>query len=402
MGRCNNRRRQQQALEERNVSARSRFSNWRPPNKRGRGRGRGRGKDKDNERAKTTDRRQSQQLQINRANVVEKIYKATQEKKKVFNRTNGLESNFLKNIDLSKVDEVKLPAEAEKTIMNILVDFGVIEKNSIVDNVSDQDTFSVVDDDYDDEYATSAAVHSSAFPSDLKDEEVEVEESEDDEVIDDNVSNNTSKKFVSDEKDVLSYLTSYRSFQRIDAESAIYRVRNGWGSKHKESSPKSDTDGMSMLERLTLALDWLCLHLSEAELEKGFHQRTRCQTENERKSNVLRIKAIAHPSISIVRPEEDYIVGSARFIGFLRLGFQYDEIVKACSAWPSESSKAYKSPLDDYALYELCRILEMKHCEDINLPENAKTFKGKVSEYDKNFVQMEREEEISVLEVSVD
>ena len=117
---------------------------------------------------------------------------------------------------------------------------------------------------------------------------------------------------------------------------------------------------------------------------------------------MLRVKAIAHPSISVVRPEENYIVGSARFIGFLRLGFQYDEIVKACSAWPSESSKAPKSPLDDYALYELCRILEMKHCEDMDLPDNAKTFKGKISEHDKNFVQMEREEEISVLEVSVD
>lgn len=401
MGRYNNRRRQQQALEERNVSARSRFSNWRPPNKRGRG---GRGRGKDNNRAKTTDRRQNQQLQINRANVVDKIYKATQEKKKVFNRTNGLESNFLKNIDLSKVDEVKLPAEAEKTIMNILVDFGVIENSSIVDNVSDQDTFPVVDDDYDDEYATSAAVHSSAYHSDLKDEEVDVEEeeeeSEDDEDIDNNASNNTSKEFVSDEKDVLSHLTSYLSFQRIDAESAIYRVRNGWGSKHKKSPPKSDIDGMSMLERLTLALDWLCLHLSEAELQDGFQQRSK--TENERISNVLRVKAIAHPSISVVRPEENYIVGSARFIGFLRLGFQYDEIVKACSAWPSESSKAPKSPLDDYALYELCRILEMKHCEDMDLPDNAKTFKGKVSEHDKNFVQMEREEEISVLEVSVD
>ena len=44
MGRCNNRRSQQRAEEERNVPSRARFSKGPPSKKGGRGRGRGRGR----------------------------------------------------------------------------------------------------------------------------------------------------------------------------------------------------------------------------------------------------------------------------------------------------------------------------------------------------------------------
>ena len=147
-------------------------------------------------------------------------------------------------------------------------------------------------------------------------------------------------------------------------------------------------------EQLSKVMDWLCLHLSETELEDGFRrQRTHDQSTTNvhtkstlDTSRVIKYKATPHPSISIIAPRTAISANKCdrdtsawtrqaaledRAIQFLPFGFEHSEIVQALQqqshlcvnndrqvdGYPTKNS----DPIDDTTiLYMLLQSFEEK------------------------------------------
>jgi uncharacterized repeat protein (TIGR03833 family) len=116
----------------------------------------------------------------------------------------------------------------------------------------------------------------------------------------------------------------------------------------KLTSSINDDDDDNKLE---LAMDWLCLHLSESEINRGFRPNTSTSKASRSKSNgalrsnkqqmivssTTKIKAIAHPSISVIsKPIEEQAKDWAmaielqeRALKLMRLGFHRVDAIQA-------------------------------------------------------------------------
>ena len=157
-------------------------------------------------------------------------------------------------------------------------------------------------------------------------------------------------------------------------------------------------------DRLSNVMDWLCLHLSEAELEEGFRpQSTRHRrngavpgistTTTTTTSTTKKYKAIPHPSISIIVPRtttttttgcvkpdpDDWSRQAAmedRAIAFLKYGFQHEEIVTALQQQVHDGSWNHGDeridPIDDTTtLLALLQSLEEKTVGPIHSTTSA-------------------------------
>jgi RWD domain len=162
---------------------------------------------------------------------------------------------------------------------------------------------------------------------------------------------------------------------------------------------------MTSSEQLSKVMDWLCLHLSETELEDGFRRRKKHDglTNFESKNRVVnasrttKYKAIPHPSISIIAPntttstvhDHDNAAWTRqaaledRAIQFLKFGFEHAEIVHALQQQPQgfldndyqdESYHTLIEPIDDTkTLFILLKFFEEKilHKESTTLTSNS-------------------------------
>ena len=144
MGRCNNRRAQERAAQERNVSARARFSKG-PPNKKGGrggrgrggrggrdgGRGRGGGRNNDAVVEKIKNRVQQQRKDLGGISIVKS--KTTTANSGTNNRDANITSisrksrHAMDGIDVSKLDSITLSAESVKIVERLLRAYNVWE-----------------------------------------------------------------------------------------------------------------------------------------------------------------------------------------------------------------------------------------------------------------------------------
>ena len=196
------------------------------------------------------------------------------------------------------------------------------------------------------------------------------------------------------------HLTTYLSFSEGDASRACFAIEN-WnvhsdngGSKDKDSSIEGDKKKiMKPKERLSLAMDWLCLHLEESKLTSGF-QLNKTDQPNNNNSSITNsgtnqlisrsgiplvgsglTRAIPHPSISLAKPitsDKEWTESvrlQERIVKFVRLGFLHSEASAACQKTTnqitSDTSKSSSSDVEsDPGLLYLLNLLEQSSGSD--------------------------------------
>jgi hypothetical protein len=149
------------------------------------------------------------------------------------------------------------------------------------------------------------------------------------------------------------------------------------------------TGGINTAE-LSAALDYLCLHLSEVELNKGFKERPAVQKPTQApisvgKINSKNIKRIpAPPPVGISLAPIPNFQREARTFGFIRLGFAADEAEKACKATKAPPTGTLPER-DDDAIVSLVDSLV------------GNSSPSTVSTADAEFADMERDDEREAL-----
>jgi len=179
------------------------------------------------------------------------------------------------------------------------------------------------------------------------------------------------------------HLTQTLSFSHSQASKAC-RAIECWETNIKPPEEASSNDttkdpkDSKLLDNITtedednkmeLAMDWLCLHLSEAEINRGFRpnpskaSNAQSAIDNLRKpmGHQTKIKAVAHPSISVIsQPIEEQAKEWARAIALqertlkmMRLGFHRADAIKAfreLSNGEDDDEKPPATVLDDPSL----------------------------------------------------
>ena len=405
MGRYNNRRTQQAAEALQSTPARARFSKG-PPFKndtkkaggRTGGRGAGRGGDHGGGRGTTTTGRRGRgggrtSGTTNHLHVVSKMVQKVAEKKlesssSTHNMTKKKEAS-LQGVDISKLDEIVLSEETIHAINTILGQLEIVTgarrtTNNDDNLVGGQSTYSEPNENPGESNGTNAfsdwnGQSSLPISDGMVQETGGYTEYEDD--YDDAVDPTTntvtlvprttlaSSHEAHDPKDpVFLYLINTLSFSKDDAANAC-RAIDSWGSNKNsqtnhdntnnnnddstsnptvggssETTPsdRSKEDSSSSSSRLSIAMDWLCLHLPEEQLNRGFQpnpqadQNTRAGIVPTTPRVVTRYKAIPHASISLapkltedVKWQQEYWL-QQRVADFVQLGFPEADAWNAC------------------------------------------------------------------------
>jgi len=330
MGRYNNRRTQQAAQELRNTPARARFSN--APTRRKKPKKKG----LDEKQVKKTPQRQQ---------VVAKITKRVAKNSESAPKAASIDR--LLGVKVENLSKVTIPADTITKIQAVLKDIGIIDSstafedidNSAVDSGEDKDSEDVFDGsdrEDDQEFVTDGVtcgpIDDTAWDGDAYNEDYE----------------SCSQECVNDP--VFLHLTKSLSFSARDASKACQSL----------ADQQYDQEMDQPQQKLSLALDWLCLHLSEADLNDGF------QRQNSSSTTITsqRIRPVPHPSISVatrIRDDPNWSRMTRledRAGGFLKLGFLYGEIMKALKEVDPEGTSTV-SAIEDYdAIFCLLRILE--------------------------------------------
>jgi hypothetical protein len=175
------------------------------------------------------------------------------------------------------------------------------------------------------------------------------------------------------------------------------------------TATKSDIS--SNKETITLAMDWLCVHLTEPQLLHGF--RPNKNTSKNHKNPLLSksgiplvgsnyIKAIPHPSISLatdIVSEKAWarsIRSQERILKFVRLGFSSEEATEACGETSfvdddvMDTSLAKMSPIQDPALPVLLSLVRSNIMAEMDMQE-PDTFDDTYFEYAAEERRNERE-----------
>jgi RWD domain len=388
MGRCNNRRTQQAAQELRNTPSRARFSKGPPNRNKGKG-GRGRGGRDGNTSNGNAGRGGRGAAKVA---VVDKLTKRVEQKQSNNASSAGpsltkitRRRNPLANVDVSKLDELVLPEESLQEVLKILSDLKVKVVETLTKGPKDKEYSYNDDDNNTDPTGIDNDAETDMNDGDDDNDEVEdyvngrsngsrqqqgygyseYENDEDGEYCqfqgytpniaedvdweggDDNDEQEQSElekatrkaeKFRSDS--VFIHLTSRLSFSEDTALLACAAIEDMVDSK-----PEDDEDGNKNSadfrlinqserkrqgEKLALAMDWLCLHLAEDELSKGFKP-----NPNMNSPSILmgsgRTVPIPHPSISVapkITNDRDWkksILVQDKIMKFLPLGFHHAE-----------------------------------------------------------------------------
>jgi len=270
------------------------------------------------------------------------------------------------------------------------------------------------DDDMDDAVRHPASFSSERDLSVMKEEEgVDDESSSNDDVEEDDGARESA---------LFLHLTTELSFEESDALQAV-RVLEGWkvagigadatDEKKKDedaetASKKRDSNELDS-DELGLALDWLCLHLSDEDLKSGFRPNPKAKDKfgkRLKKNGALlpgtgATRPIAHESISIAPPFrgsefKETADRASRKIGFVRLGFHRSEAEKACEM-TGPTPPSITAEEDTHALRILLTFLEAEVLgeDGISSPLSGG---AKPNSADLEFAATEREQEIEALE----
>ena len=390
MGRYNNKRTQAAAAEMRNTPSRARFSKGPPRRNKKRGK----------PTTTTENKNKNGRNQAVNARVIEKLQNRQQQlssstpKQRV-----ATTEEALSFVDKSKFDKITLPKDMEADIDELLQMFGIKEteaskeeekstlhEDEIVDedqhelseNTIEQSSnddvlmehhsirrsdernteYNEYDDDVDEEtYDETAPV----LPGLITDEtdwdgEVDTTPIPDDgqeEQDDDGGGEEGDLPEHVKNSPVFLHLTQRLSFSDKDASRACIAIED-WGAVVDGETSKPS-------ERVGLAMDWLCLHLTEDELTKGFKPNETQQTKQllDPMTNI-KLKAIPHPSISVAKSitSEEWksrMRLENRVLQFVKMGFLHSEASLVC-----EKNENIE---DDYLLLvELLELLEAKAC----------------------------------------
>jgi hypothetical protein len=185
------------------------------------------------------------------------------------------------------------------------------------------------------------------------------------------------------------HLTQTLSFSRSQATKACQAIEC-WDTNikpkddEKKNSSSSDTkdprdskiidNNSEDDDKLELAMDWLCLHLSEAEINRGFRPNPSASKASSvtgaggvlrgKPAAATKIKAVAHPSISVIsKPIEEQakewakaIQLQERTLKLMRLGFHRADAIQAFDNLPDEGCTS--AVIDDPALLSLLSRLQ--------------------------------------------
>ena len=440
MGRCNNRRTQQAAQASRSTPARARFSKPPPSKKKantGRG-GKGRGDNNNGGRGggRGNDRG-SGRANNNHAAVIHKISNRVQAKKvgattKTIRRSNGP----LSGVDISKLDEIKLSEASIQLVTKLLTDLNVMEstesrneekkeefevddENDSVDDAffDQQEWTKAVDEDaiFDEQQRFSATnAGYSEYEEDFEEDYLDDQPMKaiDDDTVDDSESNIDDEKSENDSNDfvrespLFKHLTTQFSFSGSHIERACRAIENWQIPSNATMSAATSTpsDGLDN-DQLALAMDWLCLHLTDDELKTGFRANpksiNRKPTIGGNSGIILagtgRTRPIPHPSISVAKPItsdkewRETLKRQSRKVGFFRLGFHHAEADAACDETVHVSEKVSAED-DEDGLRVMLALLEKETLGDSLVTEES----GNKTDFD--FAASEREQEVQALE----
>ena len=361
----------------------------------------------------------------------------------------------LDGIDIARLDEVKLSEESVQLVTKLLQDLNVVESEKPIlvdtdsetddldedfenymgdyerDNDDDDDENDNEDCDYDEPTMASLTTGSGNYVE-YEDDYEETDESyindgtandEDITTYQDNattlrrtakasepkVDNNNNNNSALRESPLFQHLTTKLSF----AEEQALRACRGIEGWNLTTNPTSDptTGGQAAAssvdsERLALAMDWLCLHLSDQELMAGFKPK---QIKNMHRthpagatSGILlagtgRTRPIPHPSISIAKPLtsdmewRESVRREARKIAFIRLGFSNAEAEAACNETKESPQGTKTCHQDEDAIRVMLTKLELDSVDGKQPQE------GNLTKTDLEFCAEEREQEIEAL-----
>ena len=449
----------------RNTPSRARFSSG-PPNKRskgkgGRGRGnagRGGGAAKAAVVEKIAKRVETKQSTTNSSSINSNTASLT----KITRRRHPLA-----NVNISKLDELILPEESLQEVMKLLSDLKVKVVESVTrkgggskeetdeydsdtqaettqaDNtlLEDEDAESYASDmeeetegfyseqqsrqlagtayaeyeddlEEEDELLLQGGTYASQIPGDVDSTVWEGQEN-DEEDDEDKQKSKGEFTFTIDQLQtdpVFVHLTKRLSFSEATALRACQAIED-MTSNDTQLSDNNTSNQESQRrregERMAFAMDWLCLHLEEDELQAGF------KTNPNMASPIIlmgtgRTKPIPHPSISVapkITTDRDWkksILVQDRILGFQQLGFQHSETYDVFKEYDldrleQESSSPKKAIDDDDALRHLLASLESKILEEDGLGNEALK-QQQHTQADIDFAAEERESEEQALQ----
>ncbi|CAJ1935709.1 unnamed protein product [Cylindrotheca closterium] len=451
MGRYNNRRTQAAAEALKNTPSRARFSKG-PPKRQKKKNNRDTSNNTDSNGNNNGGNQKNPRVGRHpntaaTARVIDKIQNRQQEASQKTKQRVATTEEALSYIDKSKLDKVTLPGDILEVITNLLENLGVkesarskrkddhieLEKEMEMDqDVNDQvpiDDDNVTEDISEAPDAESEEVNRrrkgaasnvgyAEYGDDVEEEayyqsvgqiggglmeeaewegEVKVtsdqEISNESEVKEDEIPERIHKEAA------FIYLTQRLSFSKTNACRACLAIEN-WDI-HDDDNKKDDeakSAPKKSNEAISLAMDWLCLHLSEAELSKGFLTN---QDTNKSSSTVMpsiNIKVVPHPSISVAKSitsDKEWsrnVRIQEKILKFVKMGFHHSEASGICEAIKDIEAM---SKIDEYALLlELLESLEEKACEG----SKSGRSKEPLNAADLEFAAEERKQEIEVLQ----
>lgn len=215
---------------------------------------------------------------------------------------------------------------------------------------------------------------------------------------------------------VFLYLTTQLSFTEAQAQRACLAVQT-WSPANsvaaqdeaancttgKKNNSPSSSSSTSRQERLSHVMDWLCLHLSESDLELGFLPNPHAQEAKEAGRLLVgtgRTRAIPHPSISVaVKLTEDADWKrrtrlEERAVHFLKLGFAHKEIVEALEQTDPESDHTTCNALDDIkTLRVLLTVLEREAADTAETNSDIGAAAGEAADDEHCVVERDQERE---------
>ena len=225
-----------------------------------------------------------------------------------------------------------------------------------------------------------------------------------------------------EESHIFIHLTQHLSFTNDQAKRVCSAI-DGWegltaaadgdttksaeGNDESTSSQRKKSD-----ERLQeIAMDWLCLHLTEDELAKGFRPNPNPSKKAvDAKKSRPAIKAISHPSISVISnpllEAKEWAKSEKlqkRALAFTRLGFHHSDAIVACNANTMDisnepSAPQQNVPLDDPAISSLMQKLRDEALTGIS----AELDIHESSFVDANLTSEERKNELEALQAIYD
>ena len=176
--------------------------------------------------------------------------------------------------------------------------------------------------------------------------------------------------FFEDVKDnpAFVHLTTRLSFSEAHAARACRAIQDWDILTTNNGNTSSGSSNNKHEDKISLAMDWLCLHLTEQELTKGFqHNKTRNMQQSKSMLSKTGIplvgsgltKPIPHPSISVAKSitsDKEWskmVRQEERISGFVRLGFHPSEAEMACEATSEMNEQNVLQPQQDPALFHL-------------------------------------------------